>query len=292
MTSYPIENPNLVMFEDFDHPWVLESFHYFKGRKVDAFKARAEDKSPKTFFLDSGAFSMFTQGIDLNLETYAQYIKEHKDYIDVASNIDEIGRGKEAQSYANLKTLEGFGVQTQPVHHARDADEWLVKYLDEGYDYIFLGGMVPESTPFLKQWLDHVWSKYLTNPDGTAKVKVHGFGMTVDSLMWRYPWYSVDSTSWIMGSRMGTIYVDMPHRDVKIKISDQSPSRRDIGQHFDTFSKIEQDAIRQYIASRGFDAEELRTTYGMRDLWNAGYYTRIQDRRVDKFIKQEQGLFL
>jgi len=289
MTCYPIENPNLTMFEEMRHPWCLESFHYFKGQKVDAMRRRAKDVPPHSIFLDSGAFSMFTQGIDVNLQDYADYITENHDVIHTASNLDVIGAGNEQASYDNLKTLEKMGVQVQPVHHARDADIWLERYLAEGYDYIYLGGMVPESTGYLQKWLDHIWGKYLTNPDGTAKVKVHGFGMTVDSLMWRYPWFSVDSTSWIMGSRMGTIYVDLPHRDVKIKISDQSPDCKALGRHFDNFSPIEQDAIRAYIESRGFDAELLRTKYGMRDLWNAQYYTRIQDRRVDRFCQPKAG---
>ena len=171
MTKYPIENPNLKMFENFEHPWVLESYHYFKGIKVDAFRERAAEHDLKTFFLDSGAFSMFTQGIDIDLNAYANYIKQNQDLIHVSSNVDEIGRGKEQESYDNLKTLESLGVKVQPVHHARDEDKWLVRQLEEGYDYIFLGGMVPESTPYLKAWLDRMWEKYLTNPGNSSHMK-------------------------------------------------------------------------------------------------------------------------
>lgn len=290
LTTFPIENQNLTMFEALEHPWCLESFHYFKGKKVDAMRRRALEREPRSIFLDSGAFSMFTQGIKIDLQEYADYIAQNSDIIHIASNVDVIG-GTEEASYTNLKILEGMGAKTQPVHHVKDDDAWLVKYLAEGYDYIFLGGMVSESTPALRAWLDRVWGQYLTNPDGTAKVKVHGFGMTVDSLMWRYPWFSVDSTSWIMSSRMGTIYVDLPQRDVKIKISEKSPSMQDAGQHFDTFTPIEQAVITRYIESRGFTVEDLRCKYGYRDLWNAEYYSRIQERRVDRFINREQGLF-
>ena len=50
-----------------------------------------------------------------------------------------------------------------PVHHVRDKDYWLQRYLDEGYQHICLGGMVGESTATLRRWLDHVWHRYLTD---------------------------------------------------------------------------------------------------------------------------------
>ena len=36
--------------------------------------------------------------------------------------------------------------------------------------------------------------------------KLHGFGMTGTDILKEYPWYSVDSTSWIEASRRGTYY--------------------------------------------------------------------------------------
>lgn len=280
------------MFSAFDHPWCLESYHYFRGSKVDGLRERRKDVGPHDIFLDSGAFSMFTQKVAVNMEAYAEYILENQDLFHTASNLDHIGRGGEQKTYDNQKHLESLGVKVQPVHHARDDDKWLVKYLDEGYDYIFLGGMVPESTEYLRVWLDRVWSKYLTNPDGTARIKVHGFGLTTYELMFRYPWFSVDSTSWIMGSRMGTIYLDMPHKQVKIKISDQSPSAKDMEQHYDTLNPMAREAVDEYIIGMGFNPDDLRTQYGLRDLFNARYFTRIQDRACTHFVNHPQaGLF-
>jgi hypothetical protein len=292
ITCHPIQNPNLQMFNAFDHLWCLESYHYFRGTKIDGLKARRLDVPPTSIFLDSGAFSMFTQNIEVDLDAYAEYIHENLDLFHVASNLDHIGRGGEQKTYDNQKYLESLGVKIQPVHHARDDDRWLVKYLDEGYDYIFLGGMVPESTEYLREWLDRIWGKYLTKPDGTARVKVHGFGLTTYELMFRYPWFSVDSTSWIMGSRMGTIYLDMAHKQVKIAISDQSPATKARDQHYDTLSPMAKEAVDAYIYSMGFKPEDLRTQYGMRDLFNARYFTRIQDRGCTHFDHHPQaGLF-
>lgn len=270
------------------YPWDLESYHYLGNNKLAPAYFREHGK---TIFLDSGAFSMFTQGIHIPLETYADYIKANKDWIHVASNLDQIGRDKEAETWANQKELERLGVDVCPVHHARDDDRWLQRYLAEGYDYIFLGGMVPESIPYLTQWLDRIWDRYLVRKDGTAKVKIHGFGLTALSMIRRYPWYSVDSTSWVLIGRYGIIYVDLPHMDIKINISSESGAIHKMDAHFDTFAPAIRQAIRDRIEQLGFTCEELRTSYGKRDVWNIEFYRRLMERPDPIFKRREVNLF-
>lgn len=296
------------------YPYVLESFHYMKSSMVKEIRS---DK--QTIFLDSGAFSMFTQGVKVDLASYANYIKNHSDIIHVASNLDAIGAGNEQLSYDRQKQLEDMGVDIKPVHHVRDHDEWLVRYLEEGYDYIFLGGMVPENTPTLMKWLDDMWSKYLTNPDGTPKVKVHGFGLTTLSLMTRYPWYSVDSTSWVMTSRFGSIFLDVPQpdgtiRDYKVDFSSRSNKKREIDSwHFETLPLLLQNQIlerlEQLEAERpkfpeleaeleklagykiGYNPTALAESYGCRDWANIEYFRRAMNRNVDRFVSKQETLF-
>ncbi len=297
------------------YPYWLESFHYIGDRPPLVKMIRSDQNK---IFLDSGAFSMFTQGIEVDLTSYAKFIQEHKDIIDVASNLDAIGRGNEQLSYDRQKQLEAMDVDIKPVHHVRDADHWLQRYLDDGYDYIFLGGMVPENTPTLMNWLDGVWSKYLTNDDGTPKVKVHGFGLTTLSLMFRYPWYSVDSTSWVMTSRFGSIYLDMPQldgtiKDYKVDFSDKSPRQREANSwHFNSLRPTEQKAVlerlEQLEAERikapieadyekeagykmGYYPEALAKSYGWRDYANIEYFRRAMNRRVDRFTSKQETLF-
>ena len=283
---------NVLLSEDIRkaYPWDLESYHYLRETK-NAPEYFREIK--KTIFLDSGAYSMFTQKIKVDLSEYAHYIKSNSDFIHVASNLDEIGRHKELESYNNQKTLEKMGANIQPVHHARDDDKWLQKYMAEGYDYIFLGGMVAESTKYLREWLDHVWGKYLTKKDGTAKIKVHGFGLTTVELMRRYPWFSVDSTSWVLTGRFGAVSVDLPHGDTKITISDQSPKRKDWEAHYDTLSPITRKRVDDYFAELGYDPALLRTHYGWRDHANIKFFERMMLRPdpVFKASRQAASLF-
>ena len=282
-------NPNQAAAASEPYPYHLESYHYVGKGQCD----RLIRQNGHKIFMDSGAFSMFTLGVKVDLDKYGKFLHTRSDYIEVASNVDAIGSGLEKESYANQKYLESLklSVPVCPVHHARDRDEWLVKYLDEGYDYIFLGGMVPETTGYLVDWLDHIWDKYLANPDGTARVKVHGFGLTTFELMDRYPWYSVDSTSWVMISMFGNILMEVGGKARAITFSSQSPNVKNEGKSFWSLDAATQAHLRKVLADEGFTPEELSTNYGMRDKWNIRYFRRYMDKPKPVFERKAVTFF-
>jgi hypothetical protein len=263
-------NPMQIAAASETYPFHLESYHYIGKGQCDEVIRRNGHK----IFMDSGAFSMFTLGIKVDLDKYARYIVAAQDYIEIASNVDAIGAGLEAKSYENQKYLESLKlpIQVCPVHHARDRDEWLVRYLDEGYDYIFIGGMVPEPTPYLIEWLDHIFDKYLANPDGSARVRVHGFGLTTFELMERYPWYSVDSTSWVMISMFGSCIMDIGGKRRAISFSSKSPNVKTEDKSFWSLDSVTQKYVTDLLHAEGFTPEDLASNYGMRDAWNLRYF--------------------
>ena len=71
----------------------LESYHYIY--RESAVKKIRQDG--KTVFLDSGAFSAYTKGVQVDLPGYCEYIKKNADIIQVidsvlcASVLDGIG---------------------------------------------------------------------------------------------------------------------------------------------------------------------------------------------------------
>lgn len=271
------------------YPYHLESYHYTgNGRYDDLIRSNHH-----RMFMDSGAFSAFTLGATINLDKYARYLTNCSDYIEVASNVDVIGAGMEKESYDNQKALESMKlpVQVCPVHHARDRDEWLVRYLDAGYDYLFLGGMVPETTGYLIDWLDHIWDKYLALPDGTARIKVHGFGLTTFELMDRYPWYSVDSTSWVMISMFGNIIMNIKGKPRAISLSEKSSSLKQENKSFWNMDKPTQDHLRAIIVENGFTPEDLAANFGARDSWNIRFFNRYMERDKPLFERRAVTFF-
>jgi len=150
-------------------------------------------KTKKKMFLDSGAFSAFTKGKEVNLDEYIKYIKENEHYFAVYALLDVINNEKDTMK--NLEYMEANGLHPLPVFHFRSDLNTLEKMVKK-YDYIALGGLVPlaKKRKLMRMWLDTCFS-IIKN-----KVKVHGFGINAFSLWEEYPFYSVDATSWVKWS--------------------------------------------------------------------------------------------
>lgn len=270
----------------------LFSYYYhgaLTGNRPSHHVLRAKDIG-NDLFLDSGAFTAFTKNVVITPEQYAGYIHQTAGVWTVHSCLDAIGDA--AGSYRNLRALEDLGCAVQPVFHCREDVSWLVKYLDAGYDYIFLGGMVPETTRWLTGWLDWLWGDYLTNKDGTPRVKVHGFGLTDQQLMFRYPWFSVDSSSWLMTGVFGTCVFLTGNGLRKVVFSDNSPERKKVdGWHYATLPAQLKKEVDTWLVEFGVTAEQLATHYSYRDVVNAATYTRMEPLGAKTFIRRQEGLF-
>jgi len=219
-------------------------------------------KNKVDLFLDSGAFSAKSQGVKINIQEYISFIKENETYIDVYANLDVIGNPK--ATFNNQKRMERAGLHPLPVFHFGEDEELYLKPLIEKYDYIAIGGMVKSGD--LMSFLDRIFSKYICDKKGMPKVKIHGFGLTSLKLIMRYPWYSVDSTSWVVTGRMGSIYI--PRRkngkwiynenSWKIPVSNKSPSLKEAGQHFTTMRNSERQLIIDYLKEKGYKIGESK----------------------------------
>lgn len=253
-------------------PYILDSYHYIhRQRYVDAIR-----RDNRVVFLDSGAFSAFTKGVQVDLPGYCRYIQQNSDIISVASVLDGIG---DAQlTWENQHAMQQHGVTPLPCFHYGEPTEYLDAYV-ENYEYITLGGMVPISTPQLKIWLDRMWSKHLTDENGKPRCKVHGFGLTSVPLMERYPWYSVDSSSWVQVSSNGSVLLPSGKT---LGVSNTSPSRKIAGQHIDTISEIEKEHVVQQIQDMGYSKELLFTSYKHRWCFNIEVFNRMNQKYAGK----------
>lgn len=273
---------------------LLESYHYIHRQTfVDSIRG---DK--RQVFLDSGAFSAFTKGIEVDMAAYCRYIKENDDIIEkidgivCASVLD--GIGDPLKTWQNQLAMEKMGVRPLPCFHYGEDERYLEWYI-ANYDYITLGGMVPISTPQLKLWLDRIWENYLVDGSGRPRLRVHGFGLTTVSLMERYPWYSVDSSSWVQIARVGGMLL-MPEARV-LNVSNQSPQRRVEGQHIDTLTPIQRQAVEAKLQACGVDTERMRETYLSRWCYNIWAFDQLgrkitaEKEKHPEFHGDQIGLF-
>jgi hypothetical protein len=252
-------------------PFVLESYHYVEKQQfVDAMRANGAK-----VFLDSGAFSAKSLGVDIDINAYCDYIKRNIDIIKVedgvvmASVLD--GIGDPLKTWQNQLYMEAQGAKPLPCFHFGEDERYLEWYV-ERYEYITIGGMVRTKAEDVMQWLDRIWNRYLVDGAGRPKVKAHAFGVTTISLMERYPWHSVDSSSWIQATAFGSIYTS---EYGPICVSDQSPSRQDMGRHFNTYSEIEKRQLHELLEAKGFNYERLSKVYQSRAGYNAMGYVEL-----------------
>jgi hypothetical protein len=237
-----------------------------------------------------------TQKKPIRIVEYAQFIRRNKDIIDLYFNLDVIGDGE--LSFRNWSFLKRRGLNPIPVYHIGTDEKFLKSYLQEA-DYIAIGAISNISTVKRLESLDRIWADYLIKPDGYPKLKVHGFGLTSIIIMRRYPWFSVDSTSWVQFSRYGIVLV--PQRKnpstyiynenpYKVNVSSRSPRKADAGEHITTFPKGIRIQILRYFRENNFrlghsefddEGKEVKKQEGLcnnhlqRDLLNMLYYLRV-----------------
>lgn len=154
---------------------------------------------PENCFLDSGAFTAFTQGREIDIDHYIGTIK--KIGIPYYAGLDVIGDWQATAK--NIKYMEDKGLSPIPAFHFGSPIEELERMLDK-YDYIALGGLVPHAAnrKKLEAWLDKCFSVIVKHK---PLRKIHLFGINSLWAWKRYPIYSADATSWVAGSKFRRI---------------------------------------------------------------------------------------
>lgn len=150
-------------------------------------------------FIDSGAFTAFTTGKKINHKEYIRFIKENN--IKKYASLDVIGNA-EGSKKNYLKEIKE-GLNPIPAFHYGEKIDYLKFYLDNA-PYIALGGVaqLARNRSKLFRFFDKCYSlisKHQTN------VKIHGFAVNSIDLLKRYPFYSVDATTWKNGSKFRSL---------------------------------------------------------------------------------------
>lgn len=181
---------------------ILVSYYIVGSRPIpeDPSKLMHPDRK---FFLDSGAFSAFTKDVKIDIDAYIAYIKTTMPVWEVYATLDVIGDAIATRK--NTEYMEAAGLKPLPVFHAGSPAEELDHIL-KNYDYFALGGLVPLAMhrKKLRAWLDYCFARIMQEE---KLPKVHGFGVNSLWAWKRYPFYSVDATSWKAGMQYGRVAV-------------------------------------------------------------------------------------
>lgn len=248
--------------------------------------------------LDSGAYSAWSLGEVINIEDYIKFIKKNEEYVDIIINLDvipgEFGRvpsEKEVEAsaqkgYENLKYLEKNNIKALPVFHQGEKLIWLEKLINEGYDYIGISPANDRTTEQKIVWLDTVFAPICTE-DGVPKIKTHSFGATSLEILWRYPWWSADSTTWTRAGRYGSVFVpsliggipDYSCSPNVLCVSDEalkSSKGNRISRHYSSLSEEERAEVDGFFSVRGFTYESLKNSWKNRDKLNILFFLEVE----------------
>jgi len=246
--------------------------------------------------LDSGAYSCWRKKEALDLWDYCDYLDDNRENFEWCVNLDvipgEFGHVPSSEqidvaakkSDLNYRALVREGHNPLPVFHQGERWYWLDKMIDSGAEYIGISPGNDRTTSQKREWLDEVFYR-ITTPDGDPIVKTHGFGMTAIPLVVRYPWFSVDSLTWMLLGGLGKIPIpptladgsyDFTKSPVLVNVSDRGAEKPTTGgssDHIDHMPHASVEKVLRYLDEQGFDRSELRESYNHRYATGARYFS-------------------
>lgn len=178
-------------------------------------------------FVDSGAFTAHTKGIDVDVDSYISFLNEIDDYVTIFAQVDKIAgiRGitptleeqldaprQSWENYLYMKDRVKSRDKLLPVFHQGEDFKWLtnmLEYTHEDGSHIKYIGISPNkslSSKTWKTWLEKVF-KYIAE-SSNPNVMTHAFGIGTLNILEQFPFTSADSTTWLKVSSFGSIIIN------------------------------------------------------------------------------------
>lgn len=153
-------------------------------------------------FLDSGAYSAFASGAQIDPEKYLRWVDRWASKVVAAAAPDVIGDATRSHALTLEALQQDFGVPMLPVFHVGDPWSYLEEYAGLT-EYLAFGGMVPFVLrgEILRRWIAEGFRRL------SHSHRVHAFGLTVAPLLHAFPWCSADSSTWMVGCMFGTCLI-------------------------------------------------------------------------------------
>lgn len=179
---------------------ILSSYYYCKALP----ELVALIPEMRDFMLDSGVFSFINSGkkvdYDRYIHEYADFIRENniKSYVEL--DVDQLVGVKETRKLRDR--LEGLvGWRSIPVWHTIRGKESFIEDCKE-YPRICLGFYLTEGLP---AQLTEKHTPWFIDKAHEHNCRIHGLGFTKTTLLPKFHFDSVDSSSWSFGQRYGNI---------------------------------------------------------------------------------------
>lgn len=279
---------------------ILRSFALDKA-EIDDWIERRKNGWTGKFLIDSGAFSVFKSGAQIDLQEYIDFLNKRDEYYTFAIQLDTIPgkwgvpRTEEQVIEACDKSWENYKYMYSklnkptklcPVFHMGEPASALHRIVDSDYDYecICISGSKDLSK---EQRMDWYMKVIPIVKHKRPNVKIHGLGIGDIRVAETIPFTSIDATSWIMLGAMGKIYTDFGH----VTISNYVGRSKGDFDNIINLSPQSQQQIRDYIKDCGYSFEDAQESYKTRQLLNMKYLFKEAQNINRKSLYKEKKLF-
>lgn len=255
-----------------------------------------------SLLVDSGAYSAYTKGVNIDIDDYIKFINNNYKNIDYFVSLDCIpGRYGEIKTSQQLKDAPIISWNNYiyildrikcpekliPVYHQGEDIKYLKYMLDFKYDghyidYIGISPALDESQTIIP-FLDISFKTILSSSN--YNVKTHAFGLTMLELLEKYPYYSADSTTFVRAAGFGEICT--PYGRIII-----SERKRHSSKHLNNYSRDVTDKLSKYVSERGYSLDELSKNQVLRAKFNIDYFYKwSQNYKFNTSLYFKKSLF-
>lgn len=250
-------------------------------------------------FVDSGAFTMWTAGKAIDVDEYISWLNSNSDFICLYGQVDSIpgvrkgSVGGLSVREAAQSTWDNYLYMRSKVRnkqgllytfHFGEPFEFLAHALEYKDDdgqfipYIALGGLVGKTRQSRENFLVKVFN--IINQSPNPQIKIHGFGLTDWNIISKFPFTSVDSTSWVLTAAMGSIMTPWGI----LGVSEQMSNRKNYYSHQPPEAK---NALYRFLCSLNTSMTDVSTDCSARKILNIKYMESLRNNMSCRLMNKK-----
>lgn len=262
------------------------------------FDAQAAGKTKGKLFVDSGAHSAHTKGIKLDLEEYIGFVNDNIEKMSVYVQVDKIpgvylmpktpkdfleAPQLSWENYLYMRERSKDYTKLIPVFHQGEDLKWLENMCNyefsDGNPIPYIG-LSPRGDVSLAAKYDFCAKCFsVIQRSKNPNVKTHAFGATSLSMLERLPFTSADSTTWVLVSAFGQVWIPTGITGqsiddtvgVKLGVSKENISHPTATQTYWEQSPAIKKKLDDYFESIGTNIEKLSESHSERSLASAKF---------------------
>lgn len=273
---------NGAKYRCYSYAYVCPGGFYYQKNMEESLKISVKNKMG--IMMDSGAHSFhklvqyglrktkgkwtvkdFNKLRDETVENYANFVKANGKKWDWYVTFDYV---KDCPTIYDMQLrLEKYGIRPVPVYHGdKPPKEWLERYCQEGHKLIGIG-VIGRTGNIKKQ---KMYYDICFNTAEKYGVLLHGLAVTSLSLMFGYPWYSVDSATWAKVAAFGCILTTSDSVNDTLGYIHMTDRRhgQSRGIEYLELTKSQKKEMDDVIRENGFDPRTLVDDGAQRSLYN------------------------